>query len=63
MAGGGVARQNPRAGTGVEGQRTATEVFESRTVTINRGGAIPIGYCEFSDPFATAASYHCYRID
>lgn len=46
-----------------QGQTTAFEVFENRSVSITRGGGIPGGFCEFTDPFTTAASYHCYRID
>jgi hypothetical protein len=46
-----------------QGQTSAYEFFEDRTISISRGGAIPAGFCEFTDTFATAASYHCYRID
>lgn len=46
-----------------QGQTTAVEVHESNSITIDRGGSIPDGFCEFSDTFATAATYKTYRID
>jgi hypothetical protein len=46
-----------------QGQTTAVEVHESNSISIQRGGGIPGGFCEFSDTFATAASYKAYRID
>lgn len=46
-----------------QGQTTAVEVHESNSITIQRGGGIPAGFCEFSDTFATAATYKTYRID
>lgn len=46
-----------------QGQTVAHEVFGNRNVAILRGGSIPPGFCEFSDTFPTAVSYHCYRID
>jgi len=46
-----------------QGQTSAFEVHESNTISIERGGAIPGGFCEFDDTFATAATYKTYRID
>lgn len=46
-----------------QGQTAAVEVFEGYSRPVNRGGSIPQGFCEFTDTFATAASYHTYRID
>lgn len=46
-----------------QGQTTAVPLFGGSNITITRGGAIPGGFCEFSDTFATAADYKCYRID
>lgn len=46
-----------------QGQTTATDLVTSTPISIQRGGAIPGGFCEFSDTFATAASYKAYRID
>lgn len=46
-----------------QGQTTAHPMFTGSDITISRGGAIPAGFCEFSDTFATSASYKCYRID
>ena len=47
-----------------QGQTTAVRLFDTTgNITIQRGGAIPGGFCEFSDTFATAASYKAYRID
>ena len=49
---------------GIEAQTLANlyQALEA-DLTIQRGGAIPAGFCEFSDTFATAASYKCYRIE
>jgi hypothetical protein len=47
-----------------QGQTTAVRLFDTTgNITITRGGGIPGGFCEFSDTFATAESYKCYRID
>jgi hypothetical protein len=46
-----------------QGQTTATEVHEDNPISIERGGGIPAGFCEFDDTFATAATYKTYRID
>jgi hypothetical protein len=46
-----------------QGQTTATEVHESNPISIERGGGIPGGFCEFDDTFANAATYKTYRID
>jgi hypothetical protein len=46
-----------------QGQTTATPVFGGSALTITRGGSIPDGFCEFTDTFATAATYKCWRID
>lgn len=46
-----------------QGQTSAVEVHEANTISIQRGGGVPAGYCEFSDTFATAATYKTYRID
>jgi hypothetical protein len=46
-----------------QGQTTATDLVTGTPITIERGGAIPVGFCEFDDTFATAASYKAYRID
>jgi len=37
--------------------------LESNPISIERGGGIPGGFCEFDDTFATAATYKTYRID
>lgn len=46
-----------------QGQTAAVPVFGGGSLSISRGGAIPAGFCEFSDIFATAADYRCWRID
>ena len=47
-----------------QGQTTATRLFDTTgSINISRGGSVPSGYCEFSDTFATGASYKAYRID
>jgi hypothetical protein len=47
-----------------QGQTTAVRLFDTTgSISISRGGAVPAGYCEFSDTFSTAASYKAYRID
>jgi hypothetical protein len=46
-----------------QGQTTATPVFGGSALTVTRGGSIPDGFCEFTDTFATAAEYKCWRID
>jgi hypothetical protein len=46
-----------------QGQTAAHPMFGGSDIAITRGGAIPAGFCEFSDTFATAADYKCYRID
>lgn len=46
-----------------QGQTEAVPVFGGTPITIERGGAIPAGFCEFSTTFATAATYQCWRID
>lgn len=47
-----------------QGQTTAVRLFDTTgSISIDRGGAIPGGFCEFSDTFATAAAYKAYRID
>lgn len=46
-----------------QGQTAAVNVFAGGSLSISRGGAIPGGFCEFSDTFATAGTPKCYRID
>lgn len=47
-----------------QGQTFAVRLYDTGgTLTISRGGSIPAGFCEFTDSFATAESYKCYRID
>lgn len=46
-----------------QGQSAAVDVFAGGSLSISRGGAIPGGFCEFADTFATAATPKCYRID
>lgn len=46
-----------------QGQTAATPVFGGSAITITRGGAIPAGFCEFSDTFALASDYKCWRVD
>jgi hypothetical protein len=46
-----------------QGQTQAHEMHEADNIAITRGGGIPAGFCEFSDTFATAATYKTYRID
>ena len=46
-----------------QGQTTAVPLFSGSNITIQRGGAIPDGSCEFSDTFANASDYKAYRID
>lgn len=46
-----------------QGQTTAHPMFTGSDITVQRGGAIPGGFCEFSDTFANASDYKCYRID
>lgn len=46
-----------------QGQTAATPVFGGGALSISRGGGIPAGFCEFSDTFALASDYRCWRID
>jgi hypothetical protein len=46
-----------------QGQTTATPVFGGTALTVQRGGAIPGGFCEISDTFALASDYKVWRID
>jgi hypothetical protein len=46
-----------------QGQTTAQDLVTDTPISIERGGGIPGGFCEFDDTFATAASYKAYRID
>jgi hypothetical protein len=46
-----------------QGQTTATPVFGGTGLSISRGGAIPGGFCEFTDTFTNAYDYKCWRID
>jgi hypothetical protein len=46
-----------------QGQTSAVPLFEGSPITVSRGGAIPAGFCEFGDAFATSAAYKAYRID
>lgn len=38
-------------------------MFTGSDITVQRGGGIPGGFCEFSDTFAAASDYKAYRID
>jgi hypothetical protein len=46
-----------------QGQNVAVPVFGGSNISIRRGGAIPPGFCEFSDTFARAYDYKCWRVD
>lgn len=46
-----------------QGQTVAVPVFGGPSISIQRGGAIPTGLCEFSDVFTLASDYKCWRID
>lgn len=46
-----------------QGQTTATNLATDVPISVERGGGIPGGFCEFDDTFATAATYKAYRID
>lgn len=46
-----------------QGQTVAVDLVTDTPISIERGGGIPGGFCEFDDTFATAASYKAYRID
>lgn len=46
-----------------QGQTVAAPVFGGPVIPIRRGGAVPDGFCEFSDTFSHAYDYKCWRIE